>query len=105
MRGAILILTMMSLLAPLARPSAGAEEAEVPKIRFALTGTLMAGMDFEGEFGGLIGPGGRVDIRLGKQFSISPEAMAVLYWDTVATACTLNVRFGMAYAGLGPMVT
>ena len=105
MRRAILVLTLTGLLASLARPSAGAEEAEVPKIRLALTGTFMAGMDFEGEFGGPIGPGGRVDIRLGKRFSISPDAVAVLYWDTVATACTLNFRFGVAYAGLGPMVT
>ena len=91
----------LGLAAVMVVAAAGAEER---KVQFALTGTLMFGQDFDGEFGALIGPGGSVDISLGKKFMISPEAILALCWDMVATACTLNYRFGSCYAGLGPMV-
>ncbi|MGB8958889.1 MAG: hypothetical protein WCC00_07755 [Candidatus Aminicenantales bacterium] len=94
-------LGVIGMVAGLALNAAGAEEK---KVQFALTGTLMFGQDFDGEFGGLGGPGGRVDISLGKKFMVSPEAILALSWDMVATACTLNYRFGSCYAGLGPMV-
>ena len=101
MGGMTKVLGVIGMVAGLALNAAGAEDR---KVQFALTGTLMFGQDFDGEFGALIGPGGRVDISLGKKFMISPEAILALSWDMVATACTLNYRFGSCYAGLGPMV-
>lgn len=83
--------------------AAGAEEKNV---RFALTGALMIGSDFEGELGGLTGPGLRVDLDLAKVFMISGELMWILHWGSLAPACTLNLRIGKhGYVGAGPFVT
>ena len=101
MGGMTKALGVIGMIAGLALNAAAAEEK---KVQIALTGTLMFGQDFDGEFGGLVGPGGRVDIGLGKKLTISPEAILALYWDMVAAAFTLNYRFGSGYAGLGPMV-
>lgn len=83
--------------------AAGAEEKSA---RFALTGALMFGSDFEGEMGGLMGPGLRVDLDLAKLVMISGEVMWVLHWGSLAPACTLNLRTGKyGYVGVGPFVT
>ncbi|RPJ03286.1 MAG: hypothetical protein EHM31_01295 [Candidatus Aminicenantes bacterium] len=81
------------------------EAGEERKVQIALTGTFMMGERFDGEFGGFIGPGVRLDLNLDRLFMISPEAMWLLYWSSVAPACTLNLRFGPGFAGLGPMAT
>ena len=81
------------------------EAGEERKVQIALTGTLMIGERFDGEMGGLIGPGLRLDFNLAEYFMISPEATLFLYWRSVAPACTLNLRFGIVYVGLGPMAT
>ncbi len=103
----IVIGIVIGLLAVSAIPAAGAPDraAETRKVHVILTGTVAIGQDFEGEFGGFMGPGGRVDIDLGRFITVSPEGTAVLRWGTFAPACTLNVRFGHAYFGLGPMIT
>lgn len=103
----ILLWSMTGLLAASAVPAAGApgQVAETRKVHFALTYTCMIGRDLEGEFGGLTGPGARIDVDLGQHFIVSPETVVVLYWETVAPACTLNFRFGLGYVGLGPMIT
>ena len=102
MGGMAKVLGVMGIVAGLALNAAGGEEK---KVQIALTGTFMMGARFDGEFGGFIGPGVRLDLKLDKLFMISPEAMLLLYWSSVAPACTLNLRFGLGYVGLGPMVT
>jgi hypothetical protein len=102
MGGMTKALGVIGIVAGLALNAAGAEGR---KVQFALTGTFMIGERFDGEFGGFIGPGVRLDLDLDKLFMISPEAMLLLYWSSVAPACTLNLRFGLGYVGLGPMVT
>jgi hypothetical protein len=100
MTGVLSVLGMAVCLA------GGVSAAEDKKVQFALTGTLMGGQDFQGELGGIIGPGVRVDINFGMRFMLGPEAILVLYWSTLAPACTLNFRLGRSrsyYAGLGPM--
>jgi hypothetical protein len=101
------LLTVMGLLAALAMPAAGAPDraAETRKVHIILTGTVAIGSDFEGDLGGFMGAGGRVDIDLGRFITVSPEGMAVLHWGTFAPACTLNIRFGHGYFGMGPMIT
>ncbi len=103
----IFIWTMIGCLTVLAIPAAGSPGGalESRTVHFALTGTLVAGLDFEGEFGGFIGPGARVDLDLGQHYIVSPETVVVLSWDTVAPACTVNLRFGQGFFGLGPMIT
>lgn len=98
---AIALVTAMIL--GLAIFAAGAEEKNV---RFALTGTVMFGSDFEGEMGGLMGPGLSVYLDLAKVFMISGEVMWILYWGSLAPACSLNLRIGKyGYVGAGPFVT
>ena len=83
--------------------AAGEEERNV---QIALTGTLMFGSDFEGELGGLLGPGLRVDLNLAKAFMIRGEVMWILYWGSPAPSCSLNLRIGKSgYVGAGPFVT
>lgn len=103
----ILIGTLIGWLAMFTSPADGApgRAPESRKVHFALTGTFVMGTDLEGENGGLIGPGVRIDLDLGKYFIVSPETFVVLYWDTIAPACTVNFRFGRGFFGLGPMIT
>jgi len=54
------------------------EAGEERKVQIALTGTFMMGERFDGEFGGFIGPGVRLDLNLDRLFMISPEAMWLL---------------------------
>ena len=81
------------------------EAGEERKVQIALTGTIMMGERFDGEMGGLMGPGLRLDFNLAEYLMISPEATLFLYWGSVAPACTLNFRFGIGYIGIGPMAT
>lgn len=81
------------------------EASEERKVQIALTGTFMIGERFDGEMGGLLGPGLRLDLSLGEHVMISPEATLFVYWGSVAPACTLNLCFGVGYIGLGPMAT
>jgi hypothetical protein len=101
MRQAVRTLVVLGLLAGLASPSV----AGPVKFHPGVTGTFLLGRDFNGGFGGFVGPGGRVDIDLGPVLTVSPEVTWVLHWRTVAPACTLNVRLGGIYFGLGPLVT
>jgi hypothetical protein len=101
MRKTVRALILLGMLAALAAPSFA---GQAMKIHFGVTGTFLLGRDFEGELGDLVGPGGRVDIDFGSIFTLSPEITWVLHWHTVAPACTLNIRLGRIYFGLGPLV-
>ena len=46
----------------------------------------------------------RVDLELKGPFAVSPEIDMYQYWRSIVPACTLNLRFGKGYIGLGPMV-
>lgn len=105
-------MSMKRLIAVLAILTCGtvlrldAEAAQEKRVRFALTGTLSIGSDYEGELGGYLGPGARIDVFLGKEITLTSEAMWILYWNSVAPAFTLNLRIGKyAYVGAGPFVT
>jgi hypothetical protein len=102
MRQAVRTLVVLGLLAGLAPPSFAGPGV---KIHFGVTGTFLVGREFEGGFGAFAGPGGRVDVELGRVFMVSPEVTWVLHWRTVAPACTLNIRLGRVYFGAGPLVT
>jgi hypothetical protein len=102
MRKSVRTLLFGLLLAGLVAPSFAGPGV---KFHFGVTGTFLVGVDFNGDFGALIGPGGRVDIDLGRILTVSPEVTWAPHWHTVAPALTLNVRLGGIYFGAGPVVT
>jgi len=75
-------------------------------VRFALTGTASIGRVFDGELGVWLAPGARVDFGLGRDLAFTTEVLWITGWQSVAAACSLNVRIGSwANIGAGPLVT
>ena len=100
MGGMTKVLGVIGMVAGLALNAAGAEDR---KVQFALTGSFLAGESVAG-MGGILGFGMRAVLELKGPFAISPEIDVYQYWRSIVPACTLNLRFGKGYIGLGPMV-
>ena len=100
MRAPTKALAAIAMAAGLALNLAGAEEK---KVQIALTGSFLVGESVAGT-GGLGGFGLRAVLELKGPFSVSPEIDMYQYWRSIVPACTLNLRFGKGYIGLGPMV-
>jgi hypothetical protein len=94
-------LGVMGIVAGLALNAAGAEEK---KVQIALTGSFLIGESVAGT-GGIGGFGMRAVLELKGPFAVSPEIDMYQYWRSIVPACTLNLRFGKGYIGLGPMVS
>ena len=100
MRAPTKALGVIAMVAWLALNLVGAEDK---KVQVALTGSFLVGDSVAGT-GGILGFGMRAVLELKGPFTVSPEIDMYQHWRSIVPACTLNLRFGKGYIGLGPMV-